>query len=181
MDAFVELWRDAVGPDGDPSRLTVLQMTVRAVLIYAAGTVMLRLGGPRLLGRYAAVDFVLAIILGSVLSRAINGTAPFAATVVSMALLLVVHRLVIEAANRVRWVSRAVKGAPKPLWGDGRLREDAVLRHGLGRHDVEESFRQAGHRPDAPDVEEVWLERDGRISVLARHPPVVKKPEEPHG
>jgi uncharacterized membrane protein YcaP (DUF421 family) len=181
METLVELWRDAVGPDGDPARLTLGHMTVRAVLIYVAGTVFLRMGGPRLLGRYAAVDFVLAVVLASVLSRAINGTAPFVATVGSMAALLVVHRLVMETANRTRLGSRVVKGVARPLYLDGRAREEALRRSLIGRHDLEESFRQAGHRPGSPEVEEVWLERDGRVSVISRRAPPVKTPEAPRG
>ena len=167
MNTLADLWLVVVGPDGAPERLTLLQMSMRAVLIYTAGTVLLRLGGPRLLGRYSTVEFVLAIVLGSVLSRAVNGTAPFVPTVGAMALLLVLHRGVIELANRTRWASRTVKGTARPLVLDGRIVEGALLRNALGAHDLEEAFRQAGHSPMSDLVREVWLERDGRISVLA--------------
>jgi hypothetical protein len=59
-------------------RLNLGQMGLRASVIYIAALMTVRLvGDRRFIGKYAALDVLLTVILGSTLSRAINGSAPF--------------------------------------------------------------------------------------------------------
>jgi uncharacterized membrane protein YcaP (DUF421 family) len=175
------LLRDLFGPDGEPTRITALQMVARAAAVYLWGLAILRLAGPRLLGRFSALDVVVGIVLGSVLSRAVNGTAPLLPTLLASAALLVLHWALAALACRFPPVSRATKGRPVPLILEGRVLEENLRRHSIGRHDLEEALRIAGHRPGAPGVEEAHLERNGRVSVVVRAPvpPVATRRGEP--
>jgi hypothetical protein len=49
--------------------LDILQMTVRALIVYPLGIALVHVGDKRFLGGIAAFDFLLAIIIGSILSR----------------------------------------------------------------------------------------------------------------
>lgn len=172
MDGFL---RALLGPDGHPDALTVGQMAARAVVVYGAGLLMLRLGGPRILGRYAAIDVLTGIVAGSVLSRAVNGSAPLGTTLVAGAVIIALHRIGAALAQRSDAVSAWLKGRPHVLYAQGRLREDALARHSVDREDYRESLRITGHAPDDPRIQEVRLERNGRITVLARD----EKPKTP--
>ena len=169
------LLRTLFGPDGHPDALTVVQMAARAVVVYATGLLMLRLGGPRILGRYAALDVLTGIVVGSVLSRAVNGSAPLGTTLVAGAVLVALHRLGAALAARSARVSAVLKGRPHVLYAEGRLREDALRRHSVDGEDYREALRITGHAPDDPRIEEVRLERNGRVTVLARD----EKPKTP--
>lgn len=72
-------WVDlALGLNVDAQKLNIWQMGLRAVVIYITAFIMVRIAGDRrFIGKYAAIDVVLGIILGSTLSRAINGTSAF--------------------------------------------------------------------------------------------------------
>jgi uncharacterized membrane protein YcaP (DUF421 family) len=164
------LLRALFGPDGHPDALNVGQMAARAVVVYGAGLLMLRLGGSRILGRYAAVDVLTGIVLGSVLSRAVNGSAPMATTLVASAVVVALHRLAAVLACRSETLSAVLKGRPHLLAERGLVRADALKRHSVDAEDLRESLRISGHAPDDPRIEEVRLERNGRISVIAAAP-----------
>jgi uncharacterized membrane protein YcaP (DUF421 family) len=168
-----------LGPDGDPIALTALQMLARAVLIYLFGLAILRAAGHRVLGRYAAIDILTGIVLGSVLSRAVNGTAPFGLTLLASAGIVAAHWALTAAACRWPGLSALVKGRPALLIRDGRLVPGTLPRHHLGAHDLEEALRLSGHASSPDGVAEAWLERNGRISVVGserRSPPLREDP-----
>ena len=56
-----------------PSDLTFLQMGLRGVVVFLFGIVLFRLADRRFIGSNAGFDVLLGVVLGSVLSRAING------------------------------------------------------------------------------------------------------------
>ena len=57
-----------------------LHSNVRGIIVFIATLAMIRLGHKRSLARKTAFDAVLIVILASVLSRAINGSSAFFAT-----------------------------------------------------------------------------------------------------
>lgn len=159
-----------LGPDGVPNSLSALQMALRAVVVYGTGLLLLRLGGARILGRYSAIDIVLAILIGSVLSRAVNGTAPLVPTVAASAVFVGLHRAFAALACHSKVVSRLLKGRPSVLVRDGALLPKALLPRSLEEQDLDEAIRLAGHRPGCGEISEAWLERNGDISVVATTP-----------
>ena len=74
--------------------LTWGQFAARTVVVFALGIFLVRIADRRFLGRNAGFDVLLAIVLGSVLSRAINGQAPFLPTLAASVLLVLLHRVV---------------------------------------------------------------------------------------
>ncbi len=71
--------------------LTSGQIVLRAVLVFLVWLVIVRVADRRLLGKYSAFDVVLAVMLGSVLSRAINGSAPLWGTLGAATALVTMH------------------------------------------------------------------------------------------
>src|SRR5690242_20367418 len=69
------------------------QECARAVLIFAYGFILLRLTGRRIFGKWAALDIIVSIIIGSNLSRALTGQAPLGGTLLSTTLLIALHWL----------------------------------------------------------------------------------------
>lgn len=61
---------------GQMKDLTTGQECGRAVLIFAYGFAMVRVLGRRVFGKWAALDIIISIIVGSNLSRALTGSAP---------------------------------------------------------------------------------------------------------
>lgn len=164
----MELIEQVLGLNRPGAELGVGQMAARAVIVFFAGILFLRLGTRRELGRNAGFDILMMVILGSVLSRGVNGQSPFFPTLGVSFLLVMLHRATAWLASRVHWVSRAIKGAPHVLVRNGQI-DEAVLRRSLMSHeDLEESLRTNGNVPDARDVAEARLERNGEVSVVKK-------------
>jgi len=146
------------------------QESVRAVVILFYGLFLIRFFGRRAFGKQSALDIVLSIVIGSDLSRALTGNAPFVPTIVATGVLVVLYWLVEHMAARSRFIGRLVKGRPIELMRDGRLNEIAMLLTGTGSGDIEESARQSG-AASLSQVRAAVLERSGKISTLSENPP----------
>lgn len=158
--------RDFIGSaDGD---LTVLQMTLRALVIYLSAVVLVRIGQKRFMGKNTAFDMILGIILGSVLSRAITGNAPFVPTLAAGAVLVGLHWLFSVISFRSHRFGRLIKGDKRLLIRDGEILWDNMRKSHLGRNDLEMALRSTGKVTDAAGVKLAHFERSGDISVILR-------------
>lgn len=157
----------ALGLHETTETLSSGQMALRAVVVYGALLLIVRLGHRRFIGRSTAFDMVLAIVLGSVASRAVSGTAPFVPTLVASAVLVAVHWLVATAAFHSHRFGVVVKGRPRDLVREGELVEANMRRSSITRHDLEEALREHGVA-DVAQVASARLERSGNISVVRK-------------
>jgi uncharacterized membrane protein YcaP (DUF421 family) len=67
---MLDLVNQALGLDAQT--LGVVQMTLRAAIVYFVALAFVRIGDKRFLGKNTAFDVVIAIMFGSVMSRAIT-------------------------------------------------------------------------------------------------------------
>jgi uncharacterized membrane protein YcaP (DUF421 family) len=143
-------------------------MAWRAVVVFCVAVALARIADRRFMGRNACYDFMLGIILGSVLSRGVNGQAAFFPTLGASALLVIMHRLVGAVAYHSHWFSCLVKGQYRILVHDGRVDRDEMRRNHITIDDLEENLRMRGNVARVEDAAEARLERNGNISVVKR-------------
>jgi uncharacterized membrane protein YcaP (DUF421 family) len=148
--------------------LTWGQFAARTVVVFLLGILLVRVADRRFLGRNAGFDVLLAIVLGSVLSRGINGQAPFLPTLGASVLLVFLHRLVGALACRWSAFSKLIKGDAIVLVKDGVRRPDAMRRVDISEDDLEENLRVNANVAKVEDVAEARLERNGLISAVKR-------------
>lgn len=168
LDALLALGRD--GADVGP-----IAMVLRTIVIYAATLAVVRISGSRLLSRATPFDFIVSILLGSVMSRAINGSAPLGPTLAAGAALLVMHWLFAQLAVYTGWFGFLVKGSRVRLIEDGRVIEDALRAASLTRADLQQALRLETGHDDPANIRRAHMERNGKISVVPyrREPRVV--------
>jgi uncharacterized membrane protein YcaP (DUF421 family) len=152
---------------GQKDEVSWWQMCVRATLILAFGIALVRAAGKRVFGQWGAIDIILSVIIGSNLSRALTGTAPFWETVIATALLVALHATLVALAVRFHWLGPTLKGDAARIVLKGEPDHRAMRRHGIGEGDLEEALREGGVL-DCKDVAEAWVERNGKISVIKR-------------
>jgi uncharacterized membrane protein YcaP (DUF421 family) len=152
----------------DPQDPDAISMALRTVVIYAFTLVIVRLGSRRLLSKPSAFDVIVAIMVGSIMSRAINGSAPFMPTLGAGAVLLFLHWAFAAAAFRVHWISAAVKGTRIPLIRDGKVLQEGVRRAQLSEDDLVAVLRLQIQDEDVSKVAVAYMERSGEISVIPR-------------
>lgn len=167
----------ALGLDREVAEVGTAQMALRTVIVYVVTLVLVRLGNKRFLSRATAFDVIVAIMVGSIVSRAINGSAPFFPTLLGAgASLVALHWVFATVAFHTDWFGTIVKGEPVLLIRDGEIVESGMQNASLSRRDLDEQFRMQGREPDPSTIRLGYLERNGRISLIPeeREPRVVE-------
>ena len=93
MNALWNAFETLLGLSVEPKNLTFVQISLRGIIVFVAALAMVRLGHKRSLSHKTPFDAVLLVILASVLSRAINGSSAFFATIGGSVVLVLLHRL----------------------------------------------------------------------------------------
>ncbi|HLL76029.1 MAG TPA: YetF domain-containing protein [Pyrinomonadaceae bacterium] len=143
-------------------------MSLRALVVFVAAIVMLKIGDKRFMGRSTAFDAALGIIFGSVVSRAITGNAPFGPTLAAGLVLVLLHWVLAAIAFRSHGFGNLVKGRNQLLVRDGEPLRNEMRKTHITEHDLNEALRKQGKPADMSQVREAHLERDGKISIVAR-------------
>jgi uncharacterized membrane protein YcaP (DUF421 family) len=175
MHHLWEAIRQAFGAGADPKAYTVVHVCLRALAVYLGSLFLLRIGDNRLLGKATPFDILLGFILGSILSRGVNGSAALLPTLAAAAFLIFLHWLLAWASFRSHRFGDLVKGIPETLVRDGKIAWDGMRRQALSRGDLEESLRLHGSK-DVGSVSEAVFERSGQISIQskAKEPQIVE-------
>jgi uncharacterized membrane protein YcaP (DUF421 family) len=134
---------------------------------------LVRLGNKRFMGKGSAFDMVLAIILGSVASRAITGNAPFIPALAASMALVALHWLFATLAFHLEHVGPLLKGKVRLLVKDGEFQIDALRRSHITENDLLEALRVQTQSTDVHQVKEARLERNGKLSFVLRRSPRV--------
>ena len=146
--------------------LGVGHMAARALVVFCFAVALARVADRRMLGHNAGFDIMLLVILGSVLSRGINGQAAFFPTLAASAVLVGLHYLVANLAFRSSGFSTLVKGSPRVLVRDGKVDRKELARNDFTEDDLDENLRLNGSVSDVRAVAEARLERNGTVSVV---------------
>lgn len=144
------------------------EMALRTVAIYGFTLAIVRLGSMRLLAKPSAFDIIVGIMLGSIMSRAINGSAPFLPTLAAGAVMLAMHWLFAVLAVHTNWVGTIVKGNRIPLIRDGKILPDGMRRANITHKDLTEALRVQTGRAEVENIELAYLERNGDVSAVPR-------------
>jgi len=170
MNALQNFFLVLLGPDGKPIELTVLNVAVRGLLIFVLGLALVRIGDRRSLSEKTAFDAIFIVLLGSVLSRAINGTGPFFVTVVGAIALMVIHRVFAFGAFKSHAFGKLIKGQPRTLVRNGEIDWKEMKDALVSQHDLEEDLRLDAKTDDLSTIQIALLERSGDISFIKTKP-----------
>jgi uncharacterized membrane protein YcaP (DUF421 family) len=168
MNALQNFFLLLLGPDGRATDLTLLHISIRAVFVFIVGLALVRIGDRRSLSEKTAFDAIFIVLIGSVLSRAINGTAPFFTTVAASAVLMVVHRVCAFGACKSHAFGKLIKGRPVTLVWDGEIDRAQMRRALVSEHDLEEDLRLDAKAEDISTIQFARLERSGDISFIKK-------------
>ncbi|QAY79420.1 DUF421 domain-containing protein [Sphingosinicella sp. BN140058] len=165
----MHIFEIALGLGEKPEDLGMVEMALRAVVIYLVTLVIVRLGKKRFMSRASAFDVIVGIMLGSIASRAITGNAPMAPAMAAATMTMALHWAFSALAVRWHAFGTLIKGHDRILVRDGRVDEDELRTAHMTMRDLAEELREKGIA-DVAGVAEARLERDGAISA-------VKKPD----
>jgi len=168
MNALWNSFETLLGLGVEPKDLTFIQISLRGIVVFLVTLITVRLGHKRSISRKTPFDAVLLVILAAVLSRAINGSAAFFATLGGGVALVLLHRLFARFAYYSHRFGILVKGTPDIIVRDGECDFQMMRRNHLSIHDLEEDMRLNGHIDDLSKIRLARVERSGDISFIKK-------------
>ena len=153
---------------GEGKDLNTLQMADRAFVMFFITLILIRISGMRAFGSKSAFDTIIAIMLGAILSRPVVGASAFFPTVVAGFVLAAIHRILALISVYSPAISHLVKGREKSLFKDGKLNKKNMRSCGLSMGDLMEGLRHNGNFDSLDDAKEIFMERNGHISVVKK-------------
>jgi uncharacterized membrane protein YcaP (DUF421 family) len=168
MNALQNFFLTLLGPDGKATELTLLHISIRGLVIFVIGLALVRIGDRRSLSEKTAFDAMFIVLIGSMLSRAINGTAPFFTTLAAGVVLMIIHRACAFGACKWHAFGKLIKGQPVTLVRDGRVDRAQMRRSLVSDHDFDEDLRLDAKTEDVSTIALARLERSGDISFIKK-------------
>ena len=162
----MEIINDLFGQGKD---LNILQMSLRAIVVFFIALALIRFTGMRVFGIKSAFDTCIIIMLGSVLSRAVTGASPFFPTVVASIIMMLIHKIIGRLSVSNQTISHLVKGTHLSLYKDGVLNEENLKKCSLSYGDIMEEIRLDLNQDTLENIQEIFMERTGKISVIEKN------------
>ena len=145
------------------------KLIVRAVVVYAALLLLLRLTGKRQVGHLAPFDLVLLLVLSNAVQNSMNaGDNSLVGGLLSATTLVGLNFLIGLATFRNKKLESLIEGRPQILIHNGKLFEDVVAKAHLTRHELNAALRMAGCT-SIEDVRSAILENSGEISIVPKY------------
>jgi uncharacterized membrane protein YcaP (DUF421 family) len=159
----MEFIRMLIGPDEGPQ--TAFQLCFRALFLLAFGILCVRIAGRKTFAQASPLDLIVALILGSNLSRMMIGKVYFFPSLAATLTLVVASRLLQQATLHWGPLARVLKGDPTVLVRDGVMDPKAMHWHGISEADLAEGMR-IEQMEKLQDIHLATLEGGGKISIV---------------
>ncbi|MEI9894501.1 MAG: YetF domain-containing protein [Chthoniobacter sp.] len=155
------------GVEVEAQHLTIAQVLLRAIVVFFATLLIVRVADKRFFAKKTAFDLILGFILASMMARAINGSEQMLPTIAAGFLLALLHRLLGLLACRSKRFGAFIKGSAQTLIESGTVNAAEMKRHHIAEDDLVEELRLKGIESPA-DARLAVLERSGEISVVRK-------------
>lgn len=144
------------------------EFAVRGAACYIGLLILLRLAGKRSFGEMSPFDIVVLILVGGGLRSAMVGKdASLVGPFISVAAILVTDKVLSYLGAVSPMFDALLEGRSALLARAGRLVPGALRKHGISRAAFDRELR-AHETVSLEDVEEAWLEANGRVTMIKR-------------
>ncbi len=162
----MDVINQALGLHLQPKDLTLMQVCLRAIVVFIGSLIIVRLADKRFLAKMSAFDVILGFVLASMLARAINGSAALFPTLGAGLLLALLHRFLAILAFRSERFGNLLKGEADVLVENGHIDMSKLRAHKISQKDLLEELRLNGKTEQVQQVARAVMERSGKISVV---------------
>lgn len=166
MEEILTFFDSIFGIEAD--KLKTIHVLSRTAVIYIVGIALVRIGNKRFVGKMTAFDFILAIIIGSLLSRAITRSDLFFKLILASLLLILIHWLFSILSVKFTRFGDLIKGTEKIVVQNGEINWKALKSSHLSEQDLIQSLRLNTNSGDITRVKIARLERNGDISFVLK-------------
>lgn len=151
----------------EAKELSSLQVCLRAALVFLILIAYFRFAKKRFLGQATGLDAILFIVIGSIASRAVSGTAPFLSSMAGSLTLIGMHWLLSYFSKDSNTLGALIKGRTTLLVRNGEVDREALAAAHMSDADLTEDLRLKGVS-GLSEIREARLERNGKLSVIRK-------------
>lgn len=140
------------------------EFIARAVIVYVALLVLMRLSGKRTIGQFSPFDLLVVLMLGQAVSGSLTGSDESVSGGLLVAITLMLLSVLLDfATSRSKTAERVFEGSEVLLGRHGRVFEDVLRAHRMTRSEIDHALRLA----DIPlkEMDYAILEADGSVTV----------------
>ncbi len=141
------------------------ELVVRAIVIYIALLVALRLFGKREVGQFTLYDLVFILLVANALQPAITGPDTSVVGGIVLVVALVGTNALVGRLDRVPRLHKFLSAAPAVIIQEGKFLPEVMRREGVTTEEVEMAMREHGVI-ELNEVRLGVLEPDGTISIV---------------
>lgn len=153
----------------ETQRLAAYQLLCRVVVLFFYAVFLIRITGIRTLGKRSVFDALVAITIGTLFGNAIfNTDQHFGIFLLAALALLLLHRLIGWLSYRYRRVGWFFKGEKILLYKAGERLDPNCRKENISEEDMEQAIRILLGQRSLDNVDEIYLERSGEISVIKK-------------
>ena len=143
-------------------------LVVRAVAVYLAVLLLLRLAGKRQVGQMSMVEFVALLLISNAVQNAMNGGDNSLVGGILLAVVLIgLSTAFAYATYHSAKLERLVQGRPTLLIHNGKLVQKHLAKELLTVRELKHLLRKQDIH-DIHEIQEAVLESDGYISVIKK-------------
>lgn len=119
-------------------------------------------------GKGEPFDQIISFLIGGILSRGVVGATSFIATIVSIVVILMVHKIFSKLSIYNKWIGEIVKEEKILLYKNGKFLERNMNKACITEHDILEDLRIEVQLGSLEKISEAYMERTGEISFVKK-------------
>lgn len=164
FESIVHFFKTITGSELSSVNLTFWHLCMRVIIVFIEGMIVARVNH-RLLARSTSFDFIMRIIIGTLLATAIVGT-PFFSIIALVPCITLANIAVAIAAAYHPTVEFIIKGGTPVLVEEGIIYWQTLRYHYISKGDLMEAIRES-NLTHVGEVKKAVLEKDGKISIIS--------------
>jgi uncharacterized membrane protein YcaP (DUF421 family) len=154
------MWQNLFDFNLDP-----LNLLIRAVIVYLAVLILLRISGKRQMGQMGATEFVAVLLISNAVQNSMNGGDNSLIGGLFLAVILVsLSTLISYLTYRSKLFSSIFEGTPTLLVHRGKLIHKHLANERMSESELKVMLRKQGLH-DMNEIETAILEADGTLSI----------------
>lgn len=155
--------------------VSVLNLIVRAVVVYFSVLVLLRMGGKRQIGQMSPTEFVAVLLISNAVQNAMNaGDNSLVGGLILAISLVALSTLISFLTYKFKVFERFFEGTPTLLIHHGNLLEKNMRKEQVSEDELHALIRQQGSK--LKEINTAILEANGTLTLVKyERPPQLDK------
>jgi uncharacterized membrane protein YcaP (DUF421 family) len=146
--------------------LSPLNLIVRAIIVYFAVLILLRISGKKQVGQMGALELVTVLLISNAVQNSMNGGDNSLLGGLILATVLIFLSLALSwLSYKSKIFERVFEGTPRLLIHDGKVIQNALEKERLSHSELHVLMRRQGVH-SASEVKTAVLEASGTLSLV---------------